>query len=188
MKPNKIDMVPDSTIDALYNRASSVIEQARKTAYRQVNEALIRRNWELGKLIAEEELNGQDRAVYGAAIIKGLSRRLTAAYGKGFTKTNLYNFTSFYEMFPKIFHAVSGKSPVLLSWTHYRILIQELNADARAWYEKEAASQDWSTRTLQRNISSQYYFRLLASQRKDLVIKNTASGYRSDGYVRAYVR
>ena len=171
MKPNKIDKVPDSTIDALYNRASSVIEQARETAYRQVNEALVKRNWELGKLIAEEELNGQDRAVYGAAIIKGLSRRLTAAYGKGFTKTNLYNFTSFYEMFPRIFHAVSGKSPTLLSWTHYRILIQELNADARAWYEKEAASQDWSTRTLQRNISSQYYFRLIASQRKDLVEK-----------------
>ncbi|MDE6258280.1 MAG: hypothetical protein K2M53_07885 [Muribaculaceae bacterium] len=59
-------------------------------------------------------------------------------------------------MFPKIFHAVSGKSPVLLSWTHYRILIQELNTKARAWYEKEAASQTWSTRTLQRNISTQY--------------------------------
>lgn len=128
MRPNKIDKVPDSTIDALYNRASSVIEQARETAYRQVNEALVRRNWELGKLIAEEELNGQDRAVYGAAIIKGLSRRLTAAYGKGFTKTNLYNFTSFYEMFPKIFHAVIGKSPVLLSWTHY---LHALYADTR---------------------------------------------------------
>lgn len=171
MKSNTIDKVLDSTMDSLYNRASCVIEQARESAYRQVNEALVKRNWELGKLIAEEELNGQDRAVYGASIIKGLSKRLTAAYGKGFTKTNLYSFTSFYEMFPKIFHAVSGKSPVLLSWTHYRILIQELNANARTWYEKEAASQNWSTRTLQRNISSQYYFRLLASQRKDLVEK-----------------
>ena len=171
MKPNKIDKVPESTIVALYSRASSVIEQARQTAYRQVNEALVKRNWELGKLIAEEELNGQDRAVYGAAIIKDLSKRLTASYGKGFTKTNLYNFKSFYEMFPKIFHAVSGQSSHLLSWTHYRILIQELNPDARIWYEKEVASQGWSTRTLQRNISSQFYFRLLASQRKNLVEK-----------------
>lgn len=77
MTPDKIDKVLDSTIDALYSRASSVIEQARETAYRQINEALVKRNWELGKLIAEEELNGQDRAIYGASIIKGLSKRLT---------------------------------------------------------------------------------------------------------------
>ena len=70
MKPNKIDIVSDSTMNTLYKRASSVIEQARETAYRQVNEALVKRNWDLGKLIAEEELNGQNRATYGASIIK----------------------------------------------------------------------------------------------------------------------
>lgn len=64
-----------------------------------------------------------------------------------------------------------GKSDKILSWTHYYILNQELNDDARAWYEREASEQGWSVRTLQRNISSQYYFRLLASQRKDLVEK-----------------
>ena len=171
MKPNKMDIVLDLTIDALYNKASGVIEQARTTAYRQVNEALVKRNWELGKLIAEEELNGENRAAYGASIIKGLSKRLTYSYGKGFTKTNLYSYKNFYEMFPKIFHAVSGKSQTLLSWTHYRTLIQELNDEARAWYEQETLTQNWSTRTLQRNIGSQYYFRLVASQRKDLVRK-----------------
>ncbi|MBD5191577.1 MAG: DUF1016 domain-containing protein [Bacteroidales bacterium] len=171
MKPNKMDIVLDLTIDALYNKASGVIEQARTTAYRQVNEALVKRNWELGKLIAEEELNGENRAAYGTSIIKGLSKRLTYSYGKGFTKTNLYSYKNFYEMFPKIFHAVSGKSQALLSWTHYRTLIQELNDEARAWYEQETLTQNWSTRTLQRNIGSQYYFRLVASQRKDLVRK-----------------
>ena len=159
--PNKIDKVLDSTIDVLYSRASSVIEHARETAYRQINEALVKRNWELGKLIAEEELNGQDRAIYGASIIKGLSKRLTVTYGKGFTKTNLYSFTNFYQMFPKIF----------LSWSHYRTLIQELNADARNWYEREAMQQNWGVRTLQRNVSSQYYYRIVASQRKGLVEK-----------------
>lgn len=158
-------------IEPLYNRAASIIEEARARAYRQVNESLVRRNWELGQIIAEEELNGEDRAKYGASVIKELSKRLTAAYGKGFTKTNLYSYLNFYNMFPRIFHSVSGKSPDLLSWTHYRALIQELNDDARQWYEVEAASQNWSTRTLQRNISSQYYHRLLASQRKDLVEK-----------------
>ena len=171
MTPDKIDKVLDSTIDVLYSRASSVIEQARETAYRQINEALVKRNWELGKLIAEEELNGQDRAIYGASIIKGLSKRLTVTYGKGFTKTNLYSFTNFYQMFPKIFHTACGKSPILLSWSHYRTLIQELNADARAWYEQEAMQQNWGVRTLQRNVSSQYYYRIVASQRKGLVEK-----------------
>lgn len=158
-------------IEPLYNRASAIIEDARSKAYRQINENLVRRNWELGRIIAEEELNGEDRAKYGASIIKELSKRLTATYGKGFTKTNLYSYVNFFNMFPRIFHSLSGKSSNLLSWTHYRTLIQELNDEARQWYEAEAASQDWSVRTLQRNISSQYYHRRLASQRKDLVDK-----------------
>ncbi|MDE7154995.1 MAG: hypothetical protein K2N79_01750, partial [Muribaculaceae bacterium] len=179
MKPTNIDIVQDSTIDTLYNRASSVIDQARETAYRQVNEALVKRNWELGKLITEEELNGQDRAIYGASIIKDLSKRLTATYGKGFTKSYLYSYVVFYKSHLTIFQSPIGKSNRLLSWTHYYILTQELNANARSWYEKEALQQNWSVRTLQRNLSSQYYFRLLASQRKDLVenemLKLTAS-------------
>lgn len=169
MKPNGLDKQVDRTIDALFTQASQVIEQARETAYRKINEALVRRNWCLGRLIVEEELKGRDRAIYGAAIIKGLSRRLSDTYGKGFAKTNLYGFARFYEMFPDIFHSMSGKSTPVLSWTHYRILIQELNSEAREWYAHEAAQQSWSVRTLQRNIASQYYFRLLASQRKDLV-------------------
>ncbi|MDE5795805.1 MAG: PDDEXK nuclease domain-containing protein [Muribaculaceae bacterium] len=172
MKPTKIDKVLDSTIEALYNRASSVIEQARETAYRHVNEALVKRNWELGKLIAEEELNGQNRAIYGAAIIKGLSKRLTANYGKGFTKSYLYSFVTFYKNNEaEIFQTVFGKSRTMLSWSHYFVLTQELNADARAWYEQEALQQNWSVRTLQSNVSSQYYYRLISSQRKDLVEK-----------------
>lgn len=159
----------DKTIDALYSHASQVIVEARNNAYRQINENLVRRNWTLGKLIAEEELQGEDRAKYGMNIIKALSKRLTATFGEGFTKTNLYSYLKFFELYPEIFHAVSGKSHLLLSWTHYRILTQELNEAARKWYEDEARNQGWNTRTLQRNISSQYYFRMLASQKKELV-------------------
>ena len=125
----------------LFNRASSVIEQARTTAYRQINETLVRRNWELGKMIAEEELKGEDRAKYGATIIEELSKRLTAAYGKGFTKRNLYNFLSFYKMYKALYTCDNGivQSPIAqskanLPWTHYLTLLQELNNDARQWY------------------------------------------------------
>lgn len=171
MKAFYNESIDYKTNEVLFDNASQIVENARIAAYRHINETLVKRNWELGKLIALEELKGQDRAEYGAKIIKWLSKKLSIAYGKGFAKTNLYNYTSFYKTFPDIFHSVSGKSVCLLSWTHYRTLLQELNDDARRWYEQEAASQNWSVRTLQRNISSQYYHRLLASQRKDLVEK-----------------
>lgn len=74
-------------------------------------------------------------------IIKKLSKELTDEYGRGFTKTNLYNFYLFYKTFPDIFHAASGKSALLLSWTHYRTLLQVKDDVARAWYAKEAADQ-----------------------------------------------
>ena len=68
-----------------------------------------------------------------------------------------------------ILQSVTAKSPIRLSWTHYRIILQESNKEARDWYEQEAAREMWGTRTLQRNVSSQYYHRLLQSQNKDAV-------------------
>ncbi len=82
--------------------------------------------------------------------------------------SNLYSFYAFYKHFPKIFHSVSGKSQIL-SWTHYRTLLQVEDETAREWCATEAAAQTWSVRTLQRNISSQYYYRMLKSQKKELV-------------------
>ena len=125
----------------------------------------------LGKRIAEEELNGDSRAEYGAEVIKKLARELNEQYGKGYTKTNLYNFYSFYKLYPEIFHSESGKSNATLSWTHYRVLLQVKDEEARAWYEKEALRETWSVKTLQRNISSQYYHRILQSQIKEPVIE-----------------
>lgn len=63
----------------------------------------------------------------------------------------------------EIFQSLTGKTPIRLSWTHYSIIQQELTAEGRAWYENEAANEMWSTRTLQRNVSSQYYHRSLQS-------------------------
>lgn len=160
-----------------------IIEVSRKSAYQTVNLALVRRNWLLGRRIAEEELNGDSRAEYGLKIIKKLSKELTDEYGRGFTKTNLYNFYLFYKTFPDIFHAASGKSDLLLSWTHYRTLLQVKDDVARAWYAKEAADQTWAVRTLQRNIDTQYYYRLLSSQNAESVkkeMKKLTANYQQD--------
>ena len=195
--------------DGLFQDACIIIDQAQATAYRQVNETLIKRNWLLGMRIQHEVLNDK-RAEYGEQVITSLAEKLTVKYGKGFIKRNLYHFVDFYIKHPDFFYAVSGKSdsleivnavcsqlaittniivnavssqssmvqffqsmtaksPIRLSWTHYRIILQESSKEAREWYEQEAACEMWSTRTLQRNVSSQYYHRLLQSQNKDAV-------------------
>ena len=80
--------------------------------------------------IADEELLGDNRAGYGKEVIKRLATYLTNLYGKGFTKSNLYQFVQFYKFFPDIFHAVSGKSQIL-SWTHYRNLLRVTDKNAK---------------------------------------------------------
>ena len=167
----------------ILGESCAIIDKYKAAAYRTINLFLIERNWLLGKRIAEEELNGKNRADYGLAVITKLSKELTNIYGKGFTKTNLYSFYQFYKLFPEIFHSSSGKSKPLLSWTHYRVLIQVHDKSAREWYETEAYSQNWSVRTLQRNVETQYYYRLLSSQNKVVVEKemnNRTSKFQSD--------
>ena len=96
--------------DNILKDMCGIIESSQKAAYQAVNTALIRRNWLLGYRIASEEMQGEGRAKYGAEIIKKLSKDLSAEYGKGFTKSNLYSFYSFYKTYPEIFQTLSGKS------------------------------------------------------------------------------
>ncbi|MBO5192179.1 MAG: DUF1016 family protein [Bacteroides sp.] len=171
--------------DDILKDMCGIIESSRKAAYQAVNTALVQRNWLIGYRISEEELQGETRAEYGQEVIKNISKELTSMYGKGYAKSNLYSFYSFYKTFPNIFQTLSGKSMPLLSWSHYQTLLQVKDAEAREWYEKEATEQIWSVRTLQRNISSQYYYRMLQTQRQDLVekeMKELTSDYQNDKY------
>ena len=157
--------------DDIVSDLKNIIDLSQKQAYQAVNTALVYRNWLIGYRIAEEELKGEDRAEFGAKIIKQLSKELTEIYGKGFDRSNLYHFLKFYQMFPQIVDTVCRQFSILLSWSHYRVLLQVNEKEARDWYEKEAIEQTWSVRTLQRNISSRYYYRLLKSQVKEPVIE-----------------
>lgn len=142
-----------------YEGIASVLEQARGNAYRAVNTAIVQAYWEIGRRIVEEQ-GGEERAAYGRALVKELSKRLTDDYGRGFTETNLKYMRQFYLAFP-IGHTLCDQ----LSWSHYRALSRVVDPDARAWCEREAAKQGWSVRTLELNISTQYYHhRLLQSQ------------------------
>ena len=168
---NNLDIINYENTDNILNDVCSIIDSAKKYAQQSVNIALIRRNWLIGYRIAVEELKGKDRADYGLKVIKKLAKELTNKYGEGFDRSNLYKFLSFYKNFPQIVDSLRRQSRMLLSWTHYRILLQVQDKKAREWYEKEALEETWSTRTLQRNIDTQYYYRLLKSQVKEPVIK-----------------
>ena len=153
----------ESTSD-VFADAKNIVEQSRGLAFHYINRALIVRNWLLGKRISEEILLGDNKDNYGKNLIANLSKRLSSDYGKGFQISNLYDFIRFYEAYPDILHTLSGKSFSQLSWSHYRILLQVQDIGARSWYGKEASEQTWSVRTLQRNIDSQYYYRILGSK------------------------
>ena len=108
----------------LLNDAKQIIEVSQKAAYRAVNLALVQRNWLLGYRIAQEELKGEGRSEYGTAVIRKLAKELTAEYGKGFDYSSLYKYFRFYKLYPEIVDSVSPQSGALLSWTHYRVLLQ----------------------------------------------------------------
>lgn len=164
------ELIQYTKTDNILTDAKEIIDSAKSYAIKSVNWTLVQRNWLLGERIALEELKGENRAEYGKKVIKNLSKQLTEIYGSGFTKTNLYNFYNFYKTYADIFHTVCGKSLIMyLDWSHFRILLQEENKDARDWYAQESVNENWSVRTLQRNISSQYYYRMLKSPKKDLV-------------------
>lgn len=134
----------------------SVISEARAKVYRQTNTVLLRMYWDIGRLIIEDEQNGEKRAEYGKAVLKNLAEQLTLEFGKGFDYSNLTNMRNFYQAFPK-FDALRQE----LSWTHYRILARVEDTALRQRYMRECAQNGWNTRTLQRNLDSNYLGRLL---------------------------
>lgn len=144
-----------------------ILSNARQKAYTAVNSAMVKAYWKIGERIVLEEQNGADRAAYGKEIIKNLSLELTNEFGAGFGERNIRNFRQFYLMFQdlEIWKSVISK----LTWTHIQRTLKISNDKARLYYLKEAAENNWSVRTLDRNISTLYYDRLLASQDRSIV-------------------
>ncbi len=167
-----------------------IVDSARSRAYAAVNSAMVEAYWLIGKRIVEREQQGENRATYGQNLIKELSKRLVQEYGAGFSVVNLKNMRFFYLTFRPTLnsdtdkqlekgHAVcallddASQIPYLgrLSWSHYRAIMRVDSEAARRWYLREAAENQWSVRTLDRNIATQYYERLLMSQKKEPVVQ-----------------
>lgn len=147
-----------------------ILAAARKNAYSAVNSAMVEAYWQIGKRIVEQEQHGESRATYGEGILKELSKALTSEFGKGFSYANLRNFRQFYLTYPDPENCYALRSK--LTWTHHRLIMRVENADARDYYLKESLEQNWSSRTLERNINTLYYQRLLSTQSGDKGIQH----------------
>src|SRR5262245_19985815 len=128
--------------------------------------------WEIGRVIIEEEQRGNDRAEYGRRLVEDLAVRLTAEFGKGFDRSNLWHMRSFYVAYP-ILDALRRE----LSWTHFRTLLKIENPDARRFYENEPVNARWSTRELDRQVNSVRFECLALSRDKAGVMELANRGH-----------
>lgn len=147
----------------------AILTEARLQAYKAINTAMVEAYWKIGQRIVLEEQNGKERAEYGKEIIKSLSVALTAEFGKGFSKRSLWEMRQFYILFSD--YQKVRTLFAQLSWSHFQRVIKVQDEKARTYYLTEAAQNMWSVRTLDRNISTLYYNRLIASQEKELVVQ-----------------
>ena len=146
---------------SLLNNIKILLESSRQQLQQTVNTAMVQTYWHIGRLIVEEEQNGNNRAEYGKQQLLILSEELTKDFGKGFDARNLRNMRQFYRCFSK-WQTVSTE----LSWSHYVRLMRVENTTAKEWYMAEAIANNWSVRALDRQISVLYYERLLSSKEK----------------------
>ena len=170
------------------NKVSLLIEEAKKNVKTAVNIAMVYTYFEIGRMIIEEEQNGDNRAEYGKYIIKNLSSFLTEHYGKGYSVDNLKLIRRFYiiyktdsigeTVFPQSKNypvTITGRK-FYLSWSHYLKLMRISNIEERHFYEIESVKNDWSLSELKRQYDSSLYERLALSKNKDEVILLSQKG------------
>lgn len=187
---------------------TAIVYTAKQKAYQAADLYQLVSNWLVGRRIVEQEQHGQERAQYGKHIVDLASEALTAEFGKGYSVVNIKSFRKLYLTFNNLLigQTVSAQSgndltikgqsvsaelelakmlPSNLSWSHYERLMRIKNEDERDWYMREAAGESWSVRTLNRNIGSQYYHRLLQtpeSKRGEVIdeMKRLTADYQKD--------
>lgn len=143
---------------AFIEEINAIIAEAQQRAVRSVDFERVLMYWNVGKKIFEEEQQGKDRADYGSYLLKYLSEQLQPVYGSGFSRRQLELFRQFYRTFP-----IASALRSQFSWTHYRNLIRIDNQDKRDFYIAEVEKNNWTARQLERQVNSQLFERLVAS-------------------------
>ncbi len=149
----------EEIINILFDKIEDIIKKNKIEMIYQINNSLVITYFNIGKIIVENEQNGNIRAKYGKEILANLSKKLSQKYGTGFSRSNIQNMRLFYHKY-KNHLPLSGK----LSWSHYCYLIYIDDENERSFYEKESINSNWSKRELKRQIDSSLYQRLLLSK------------------------
>ena len=157
---------PQTVDETCVNDLKKIIENGRRNAYEAVSATIVETYWNLGRRIVEEEQKGEDRAEYGTYLLKNLAEILTREFGAGFGKRSLEQYRAFYLLYKNF--PIANTRVRNLTWSHFRRTLSVADPKAREWYIKEASEQMWSVRTLDRNIQTQYYGRMMSSQRESL--------------------
>ena len=190
---------------ALYERIRGLVVNARRTVARGIDLVQVHTNFEIGRHVVAHEQQGKTRATYGKEVLKRLAEKLTAEFGRGFSKSNLEYmrrfFLAYQERMP-IAQSETGQSmtvlrneaeiaqsqtgqlaavtskarPFRLSWTHYVFLLGIKNPDERSFYEIESSDQNWNLRELRRQFDSGLYERLALSRDKEGVRRLAREG------------
>lgn len=155
----------------LIGDVGALLEEARKKAYSQINQILVKTYWEIGRRIVEFEQKGGERAEYGGRILETLSKDLTLRFGRGFSIDNLEKMRKFYLLYPN-----SATLSRKLSWSHYCFILRIEEKMTRDFYMIETEKENWSVRELSRQINSMLFERIALSKEKKKVIELSKKG------------
>jgi predicted nuclease of restriction endonuclease-like (RecB) superfamily len=156
----------------LITQIGSLLQSGRQQAAQAVNTILVQTYWYIGQHIVEFEQKGNERAEYGTQLFERLSKDLTAAYGKGFGRSNLLYMRKLYQCFP-----ISGTLSHLLTWSHYYEILKADNPLEISFYSKQCEHERWSVRELKRQMKSSLFERIALSKDKTGVLKLAKDGH-----------
>ncbi|OFX27429.1 MAG: hypothetical protein A2033_03205 [Bacteroidetes bacterium GWA2_31_9] len=164
--------ITNSNYTQLIEQIGFLLQQGRQKAVQSVNTILVQTYWEIGRYIVKFEQYGNERAEYGTNLLDKLSKDLSQHYGKGFSRSNIFQIRLFYIKFQKI-QTLSGQ----LTWSHYTEILKASNDLELNFYAKQCENEHWSVRELKRQMKSSLFERIALSKDKKGVMKLSKGGH-----------
>jgi len=132
-----------------YSEIKTLIERSRTNIYESANFSVVVTYWQIGKRIFEEEQKEKGQVDFEKVLIEGLGSQLVPDFGNSFDSSNLIYMRRFFSTFP-----VLDTLRPLLSWSHYRLIINVEEEQAQLFYMNKASDNHWSVQQLSQQIES----------------------------------
>jgi predicted nuclease of restriction endonuclease-like (RecB) superfamily len=164
--------IQNATYQSLIEQIGSLLQSGKQKAALSVNTILVQTYWQIGRYIVEFEQKGEIKSEYGSQLLDKLSKDLTLSYGKGFSRSNIFQIRHFYIQFQKI-QTLSGQ----LTWSHYSEILKAQNELEIGFYTKQCENERWSVRELKRQMKSSLFERIALSKDKEGIVKLSKEGH-----------